>query len=107
MLIEDTNTSGCGKKVRKNNGATMNADDIAAVLRQKIPAATVQVKDTRGDGRHFTATVVTEAFQGLSRIQQHQMVYKALGACVGEEVHALQIVTRTPEDATSVRAAGG
>lgn len=85
----------------------MNADDIAALLRQKMPDAEVQVEDTRGDGRHFTATVVTQAFHGLSRIQQHQMVYKALGACVGEEVHALQIVTRTPQDAETVRAAGG
>ena len=85
----------------------MNADDIAALLRQHIPNADIQVEDTRGDGRHFTAVVVTEAFHGLSRIQQHQVVYKALGACVGEEVHALQIITRTPEDAANLRAAGG
>ncbi len=85
----------------------MNADDIAAMLRQKMPDADVQVEDTRGDGRHFTATVVSQSFEGLSRIQQHQLVYKALGACVGEEVHALQIVTRTPQDAIATRAAGG
>ncbi len=85
----------------------MNADDIAALLRQKIPNAEVQVDDTRGDGRHFTAVVVSASFEGLSRIQQHQLVYKALGACVGEEVHALQIVTRVPDDAVNTRAAGG
>ena len=85
----------------------MNADDIATLLRQKMPEADVHVEDTRGDGRHFTALVVSAAFEGLTRIQQHQMVYKALGACVGEEVHALQIVTRTPDDAAATRAAGG
>lgn len=85
----------------------MNADDIAALLRQNMPHAEVHVEDTRGDGRHFTATVVSDDFEGLTRIQQHQMVYKALGACVGEEVHALQIVTRTPGDAAATRAAGG
>lgn len=85
----------------------MNADDIAALLRQHIPDADIQVEDTRGDGRHFTATVVAAAFEGLNRIQQHQVVYKALGACVGEEVHALQIITRTPQDAAKLSAAGG
>lgn len=85
----------------------MNADDIATLLRQQMPDADIHVEDTRGDGRHFTATVVADVFHGLSRIQQHQMVYKALGACVGEEVHALQIVTRTPQDAAKVPAAGG
>lgn len=85
----------------------MNADDIAALLRDKMPDAEIQTQDTRGDGRHFTVSVVSAAFEGLSRIQQHQMVYKALGACVGEEVHALQIVTRTPHDSLAQRAAGG
>lgn len=86
----------------------MNAEDIAALLRDKMPDADVAVEDTRGDGRHFTAKVVSAAFEGLSRIQQHQMVYKALGACVGEDVHALQIVTRTPDDESAkARAARG
>ncbi len=92
-------------KTNKNNGKVMTADDIANLLRHHMPEAEISVEDTRGDGRHFTTVVVSDAFVGLTRIQQHQMVYKALGACVGEDVHALQIVTRTREDAA--RAAGG
>lgn len=79
----------------------MNADQIASLLRQHMPQAEVDVQDSRGDGRHFSVSVVSPAFTGLTRIQQHQAVYGALGACVGEEVHALQIITRTPEDATA------
>jgi acid stress-induced BolA-like protein IbaG/YrbA len=76
----------------------MNSDDIAQLIKNALPGAEVEVTDTRGDGRHYTAVVVAPQFEGQSRIQQHQMVYKALGACVGEEVHALQIVTRLPQD---------
>ena len=85
----------------------MNTDDIALMIREKIPQSEVTVDDVRGDGRHFAITVVAAEFVGQSRIQQHQAVYKALGACVGEDVHALQITTRTPDEAAPARANGG
>jgi acid stress-induced BolA-like protein IbaG/YrbA len=51
-----------------------------------------------GDGRHFEAVVVSPAFRGKSRVQQHQLVYAALGSRMREEVHALSMKTYTPED---------
>ena len=72
----------------------MNAKDIENKIRQGLPQAEVQVEDTRGDGRHFTAVVVCAAFAGKTRIEQHQMVYRTLGDSVGNAVHALQLVTR-------------
>ena len=85
----------------------MNAADITALLQRQMPDAEIHVEDTRGDGRHFTVAVVSAGFEGHSRIQQHQMVYKALGACVGEEVHALQIITRSPTEAAPVQQVAG
>lgn len=72
----------------------MNAKDIESKIRQGLPQADVRVEDTRGDGRHFTALVICSAFEGKSRIEQHQMVYRTLGESVGNAVHALQLVTR-------------
>lgn len=88
------------KAARHNTDSRMlmNTDDIARLIRESLPGADVQVEDTRGDGRHYTAHVTAEQFEGASRIQQHQMVYRALGALVGEDVHALQIVTRRPSE---------
>lgn len=51
-----------------------------------------------GDGQHFEALVVSEAFRGKSRVQRHQLVYGALGDRMREEIHALSMQTLTPED---------
>ncbi|MBF0444114.1 MAG: BolA/IbaG family iron-sulfur metabolism protein [Magnetococcales bacterium] len=50
-----------------------------------------------GDGRHFDLTIVSAAFNGLGKIQQHQMIYKVLGDLMKEDVHALNMKTFTPE----------
>ena len=52
-----------------------------------------------GDGQHFEALIVSEAFRGKSRIQRHQLVYAALGERMREEIHALSMRTLTPEEA--------
>jgi acid stress-induced BolA-like protein IbaG/YrbA len=52
-----------------------------------------------GDGQHFQATIVSSAFAGKSRVQRHQLVYKALGERMREEIHALSMQTLTPEEA--------
>jgi len=52
-----------------------------------------------GDGEHFEAFVVSEAFRGKSRVQRHQLVYAALGERMREEIHALSMRTLTPEEA--------
>ena len=55
--------------------------------------------DVVGDGQHFQARIVSRAFEGRSRVQRHQLVYKALGDRMREEIHALSMQTLTPEEA--------
>ena len=52
-----------------------------------------------GDGQHFQARIVSRAFAGKSRVQRHQLVYRALGDRMREEIHALSMQTLTPEEA--------
>lgn len=54
--------------------------------------------DVRGDGHHFEAVIVSPEFRGKTRVQQHQVVYRALGDRMREEIHALSMKTLTPED---------
>ncbi len=76
----------------------MAADDIEALIRAALPDARVEIRDLRGDGDHYAATVVSEAFAGLPRVRQHQLVYKALGGRMGGELHALQLTTSAPQE---------
>jgi acid stress-induced BolA-like protein IbaG/YrbA len=55
--------------------------------------------EVAGDGQHFQALVVSRAFEGKSRVQRHQLVYRALGDRMREEIHALSMQTLTPEEA--------
>ncbi len=66
-------------------------------LRQAFPEAEVTVQDLAGDGDHYRARIVSEAFRGLNRVRQHQLVYQALGGSVGGEIHALALETLAPE----------
>lgn len=69
-------------------------ESIRASLESGLPCAHVEV---RGDGHHFEALIVSDAFAGLSRVRQHQLVYAALGERMREEIHALSMVTLTPQ----------
>jgi stress-induced morphogen len=75
----------------------MDAQTIADLIRSGIPGADVRIEDLRGDGEHYAAHVISSTFQGLSRVQQHQMVYKALQGKMGGELHALAIHTSIPQ----------
>jgi len=75
----------------------MAAGDIERLIKERFPDATVEIEDLAGDGDHYAATVVTEAFRGKSRVQQHQMVYEALKGNMGGELHALALKTSTPQ----------
>jgi len=55
--------------------------------------------DVIGDGQHFQALIVSSAFEGRSRVQRHQLVYRALGERMREEIHALSMQTLTPAEA--------
>lgn len=73
----------------------MTASEIARLIETGIPGARVQVRGD--DGRHFEALVVAEAFAGLSPVQQHRLVYQALGERMRDDsVHALSLRTMTP-----------
>lgn len=74
----------------------MPAQDIETLIRAAIPDAVVEIRDLAGDGDHYAARVIAPSFAGLSRIRQHQMVYKALGGRMGGELHALQLETGVP-----------
>ncbi|MGH7294448.1 MAG: BolA family protein [Polyangiaceae bacterium] len=69
-------------------------DALRALLQSSFPGARVEVTDLTGTSDHFQALVVTPAFDGKSRIEQHQMVYAALGDLMKGEVHALALTTR-------------
>ena len=75
----------------------MAAADIEVLIVQGIPDARVEITDLAGDGNHYAARVVSETFRGLPRIRQHQRVYAALGTRMGNELHALQLTTATPD----------
>jgi stress-induced morphogen len=75
----------------------MDAHEIERLIKAKFPNADVTVKDLAGDGDHFAAHVVSAAFKGKTRVQQHQMVYDALGGRVGGALHALALTT-APKD---------
>ena len=74
----------------------MNASDIERLIKEALPDAKVTIKDLAGDGDHYAAEVVSEAFRGKSRVQQHQMVYAALKGRMGGELHALALQTSAP-----------
>ena len=59
--------------------------------------AEVRIEDLAGDGEHYAAHVVSEAFRGKPRVKQHQMVYDALGGRMGGQLHALQLTTAAPD----------
>ena len=63
-----------------------------------MPAAGVTIDDLAGDGDHYAATVVSSAFKGRSRVQQHQLVYAALKGRMGGALHALALQTSAPQE---------
>ena len=71
----------------------MAADEIVRLIKQGIPDAEVEIQDLVGDGDHYAATVISAAFAGKSKVQQHQMVYGALGGRMGGILHALKLTT--------------
>jgi stress-induced morphogen len=74
----------------------MEAAEIEKLIREAFPDASVEIRDLAGDGDHYAATVIAEAFRGKNRVQQHQMVYAALKGRMGGELHALALTTSAP-----------
>ncbi|NVN11262.1 MULTISPECIES: BolA family protein [Nguyenibacter] len=75
----------------------MTAQEIEAYIRTALPDASISIEDLAGDGDHYACTVVSEAFRGLSRVRQHQVVYAALQGHMGGKLHALALQTSVPQ----------
>jgi stress-induced morphogen len=75
----------------------MQAADIEKMIKEALPDAKVDIRDLAGDGDHYSAVVISEAFRGVSRVKQHQMVYEALKGRMGGVLHALALQTSAPE----------
>jgi acid stress-induced BolA-like protein IbaG/YrbA len=69
-------------------------EQVKSYIEQGLECELVRVD---GDGQHFEAVIVSPAFRGKSKVQQHQLVYRALGDRMREEIHALSMQTFTPE----------
>ncbi len=76
----------------------MDAATIERLIKEGLPDAQVTIEDLRGDGDHYAAHVVSAAFRGKSRVQQHQLVYQTLRGRMGSELHALALQTSAPEN---------
>lgn len=74
----------------------MAAEDIVSMIEAALPGAEVEMRDLAGDNDHWAAKVKAPQFAGKSRVQQHKMVYDALGGKMGGTLHALQLTTQAP-----------
>jgi stress-induced morphogen len=74
----------------------MPVETLRQHLVQAFPDAEIAIEDLAGDGDHYRARIVSDAFSGLSRVRQHQMVYAALKGQMGGELHALALETSAP-----------
>ena len=73
-----------------------SAEELKARIEQALPGSTAAVEDLTGGGDHFRADVVSDRFSGLSRIEQHKLVYAIFGDEIGGAIHALSLKTSTP-----------
>ena len=75
----------------------IEATELERLIKETLPDAQVTITDLAGDGDHYAANVISEAFRGKSRVQQHQMVYEALKGNMGDVLHALALQTSAPD----------
>ena len=68
-------------------------DEIKKLIKESIPDATIEIKDLMGDNNHYSATVKSKLFNNLNKIEQHKLVYKSLKGKMGNELHALSLIT--------------
>jgi stress-induced morphogen len=76
----------------------MDATEIERRIKAALPDAEIDIRDLAGDGDHYAATVISSAFKGKSRVQQHQIVYQAIGGDMGGALHALALQTSAPSE---------
>ena len=71
----------------------LKLEEIKNLIKESIPDAEITIQDTAGDENHYSATIKSKIFNGKSKIEQHKLVYKALGSKMGNELHALRLNT--------------
>ena len=73
----------------------LSKEDLEKYIKNSIPDSTIIIEDLRGDGDHYSATVISKSFKGKTKIEQHKMVYNSLDGKMGNELHALMLKTKT------------
>ena len=71
----------------------LSIKEIKEYILESIPDATIEIKDLMGDNNHYSATIKSKLFKGLSKVDQHKLVYKSLKGKMGNELHALALTT--------------
>tara|TARA_B100001964_G_C13765067_1_gene393493 strand:+ start:285 stop:515 length:231 start_codon:yes stop_codon:yes gene_type:complete len=72
----------------------LSKEDLEIYIKESIPDSTVIIEDLRGDGDHYSATVISKSFEGKTKIEQHKMVYDSLKGKMGNQLHALMLKTK-------------
>ena len=72
---------------------SLKLEEIKSLIKKSIPDAEINIKDLAGDENHYSATIKSKVFTGKSKIEQHKLIYKALGGKMGNELHALALNT--------------
>tara|TARA_B110000014_G_C19835505_1_gene433233 strand:+ start:361 stop:591 length:231 start_codon:yes stop_codon:yes gene_type:complete len=72
----------------------LKLEEIRSLIKKALPDAEIKIEDLAGDDNHYSATIKSKAFSGKSVIEQHKIVYKALGTKMGNELHALALNTK-------------
>ena len=73
----------------------LSKEELGRYIKESIPDSTITIEDLRGDGDHYSATVISKSFEGKTKIEQHKMVYDSLEGKMGNELHALMLKTKT------------
>ena len=68
-------------------------EEIKRLIKDAIPDASIEIKDLMGDNNHYSAVIRSSKFKNLSKIEQHKLVYKSLKGKMGNELHALSLIT--------------
>ena len=71
----------------------LSINEIEKLIKESIPDAQIEIKDLMGDKNHYSATIKSKLFNKLNKIEQHKLVYKSLKGKMGNELHALSLIT--------------
>ncbi len=76
----------------------LSKNEISEMISGAFPDAIIELKDLAGDNNHYSAKITSQIFNGKSKVEQHKMVYKALKGKMGNELHALELITKEKND---------